>query len=187
MSTMPSPTITTAKELLSLDEPGVCHELVRGELRRMTPAGHWHGDVEILLSEVLSRHVRVNRLGKVYPSDAGFLLTRNPDTVLVPDLAFVQNERLPEACTRGYVPGAPDLAVEVRSPDDSRRQLHRKALSWLRHGARMVWVIDPVATNATVYRSKDDVREIDEGGYLLGGEVVPGFRVRLRRLFPTRR
>ena len=151
----------------------------------MSPAEHWHGGVEMVLGELLSHHVRVNRLGAAFPGDTGFLLARNPDTVLSPDLAFVTNERLPPVYSRGYFPGPPDLAVEIRSPDDTRRQLHERALSWLCHGARMVWVIDPFATNATIYRSKDDVREIGEGGDLQGEDVVPGFRVALRELFRT--
>lgn len=151
----------------------------------MSPAEHWHGGVEMVLGELLSHHVRVNRLGAAFPGDTGFLLARNPDTVLSPDLAFVTNERLPPVYSRGYFPGPPDLAVEIRSLDDTRRQLHERALSWLCHGARMVWVIDPFATNATIYRSKDDVREIGEGGDLQGEDVVPGFRVALRELFRT--
>ena len=183
MSSMPSRPITTAEELLSLDEPGVCFELVRGELRRMSPAGHWHGGVEMVLGELLSHHVRVNRLGRAFPGDTGFLLARRPDTVLSPDVAFVTNERMPPIRSSGYFPGPPDLAVEIRSPNDRRRGLHKRALSWLSHGVRMVWVIDPLAANATVYRSKDDVREIGEDGELLGEDVVPGFRVLLRELF----
>jgi len=183
MSSMPVPRITTAEELLSLDEPGICHELVRGQLRRTSPAGHWHGGVEMVLCELLSHHVRVNKLGRAYSGDTGFLMARNPDTVLSPDAAFVTNERMPPPRSRGYFPGPPDLAVEIRSPDDMRRSLHRKALSWLRHGARMVWVIDPMAADATVYRSKDDVRDVGADGDLLGEDVVPGLRVALRELF----
>ena len=185
MSSMPSRSITTAEELLSLDEPGICYELVRGQLRRMSPAGQWHSGVEMVLGELLSHHVRVNKLGRAFPGDAGFLLARKPDTVLSPDVAFVTRERMPPPRSRGYFPGPPDLAVEIRSPGDRRRSLHERALSWLDHGARMVWVIDPIAANATVYRGKDDVREIGEDGDLLGEDVVPGFRVALRELFRT--
>ncbi|HEX5052575.1 MAG TPA: Uma2 family endonuclease, partial [Planctomycetota bacterium] len=63
---MSSPTITTAEQLLSLREPGCRHELVRGELRRMSPAGYWHGGVGMRLAERLARHVRENRLGLVF-------------------------------------------------------------------------------------------------------------------------
>ncbi|HEU4417445.1 MAG TPA: Uma2 family endonuclease, partial [Planctomycetota bacterium] len=117
--------------------------------------------------------------------ETGFLLARSPDTVLAPDLSFVCTERLPPARTRGYFPGPPDLAVEVRSPDDTRRKVHKKALSWLRHGARMVWVVDPMAESVTVYRGRDDVDELGEEDEAQGGDVVPGFCVRVRDLFAS--
>ena len=184
MPSMPNPTVTTAEQLLLLHEPGFRHELVCGELRRMSPAGHWHGGAGAPLTELLIRHVREHHLGKVFMAETGFLLARNPDTVLAPDLSFVSKERLPPARTRGYFPGPPDLAVEVRSPDDTRKQVHEKALSWLRHGARMVWVVDPMAESVTVYRGTDDVRALGADDEILGGDVVPGFCVRVRDLFP---
>jgi Uma2 family endonuclease len=176
--------VTTAEELLSLHEPGFRHELVRGELRRMSPAGHWHGGAGGPLTELLLRHAREHHLGKVYMAETGFLLARNPDTVLAPDIAFVCNERLPPTRTRGFFPGPPDLAVEVRSPDDTRQQVHEKSLSWLRHGVRMVWVVDPKAERVTVYRSRDEVYELVADDVLQGGDVVQGFRVPVRELFP---
>ena len=186
MSSMPNPTVTTAEQLLLLHEPGFRHELVRGELRRMSPAGHWHGEAGATLTELLVRHVREHHLGKVYMAEKGFLLARSPDTVLAPDLSFVCTERLPPARTRGYFPGPPDLAVEVRSPDDTRKKVHKKALSWLRHGARMVWVVDPMAESVTVYRGRDEVCEFRDDDVVEGGDVVPGFRVPVRELFTDR-
>ncbi|HZN40301.1 MAG TPA: Uma2 family endonuclease [Planctomycetota bacterium] len=185
MSSMPNPTVTTAEELLLLHEPGFRHELVRGELRRMSPAGHWHGGAGATLTELLVRHAREHNLGKTYMAETGFLLACNPDTVLAPDISFVCNERLPPTRTRGYFPGPPDLAVEVRSPEGTRRQLHEKVLSWLRHGTRMVWVVDPAKESVTVYRGTDEVHELREGDEIQGGDVLPGFRVLVRDLFPT--
>lgn len=185
MSSMSNRMVTTAEELLSLHEPGFRHELVRGELRRMSPAGHWHGGAGVTLTELLARHAREHHLGKVYMAETGFLLARNPDTVLAPDIAFVCNERLPPARTRGFFPGPPDLAVEVRSPDDTRQQVHEKSLSWLHHGARMVWVVDPMAERVTVYRGRNEVNELVADDVVEGGDVVPGFRVSVRELFPN--
>ena len=86
---------------------------------------------------------------------------------------------------RSYYSGCPDLAVEVRSPDDTRKRVHTKALSWLHHGARMVWVVDPLAESVTVYRGRNDVHELGGEDVVQGGDVVPGFCVRVRDLFPT--
>jgi Uma2 family endonuclease len=183
MSIMPNPSITTAEDLLSIREPGFRHELVRGELRRMSPAGHWHGGVGMVLAELISRHVREHRLGRAYMAETGFVLSRNPDTVLAPDISFVRQERLPRAFSPGYFPGPPDLAVEITSPNDTYTAVHEKALSWLEHGTRLVWVVDPVAKRATVYRSRDDVRLLGPDDELAGDDVLPGLTVPLRDLF----
>ncbi|MCA8953831.1 MAG: Uma2 family endonuclease [Planctomycetes bacterium] len=73
---MDARTVTTADDLLGLSEPGYRFELVRGELRRKTGAGHWHGAVTNLLTEFLARHVRTNGLGLTYAAETGFLLAR---------------------------------------------------------------------------------------------------------------
>ena len=185
MPTMQSPAVTTAEQLLGLREPGWRHELVRGELRRMSPAGHWHGALGSPLHEFLSRHVRERKLGRAYLAETGFLLTRNPDTVLAPDIAFVRKDRLPADFSPGYFPGPPDLAVEVTSPGETPTEVHEKALRWLEHGTRLVWVVDPIARRVTAYRSRDDIRILGIDDDLHGGEVVPGFAVRVRDLFPA--
>lgn len=70
----------------------------------------------------------------------------------------------------------PDLAVEVLSPDDRPRYVLDKLGEYLGAGVRLVWVIDPGARVATVYRSLTDVRRLEEHEALDGEDVVPGFR-----------
>ncbi|MHC4934337.1 MAG: Uma2 family endonuclease, partial [Planctomycetota bacterium] len=108
--------ITTAEQLLRAGDIGRC-ELVRGELRMMIPPGFAHGRITIKLTGPILKHVEANGLGIVVAAETGFLLARDPDTVRAPDIAFVRAARGPGP-ERGYFPGAPDLAVEVLSPDD---------------------------------------------------------------------
>src|SRR5262245_10966670 len=104
--------LMTADELMRLPGDGQRHELVRGELRTMPPAGWEHGCESTEIAASLAPFVRRHGLGRVAGADTGFWLTRNPDTVRAPDVAFVRRERLPSGeASRGYFPGAPDLAV----------------------------------------------------------------------------
>jgi len=183
MPIMPT-SVTTAEQLLSLREPGLRHELVRGELRRMSPAGYWHGSVVGRLAEFVGRHVREQGLGMAFGAETGFLLAREPDTVRAPDVAYVAQRRLPQQPGPGYFPGPPDLAVEVISPGDSRTEVHEKAVCWLEHGTRLVWVVDPQVRRVTVYRSVDDVRALDDDATLTGDAVLPGFAMPVLELFP---
>ena len=118
-------------------------------------------------------------------AETGFLLARNPDTVLAPDISFVRTERLPTAAAEGFFPGPPDLAVEVISPGDRRTEIAQKVRRWLGHGTRLVWVVDPVARTVAVHEPSGTVRLLGTEDRLTGGDVVRGFAVRVRELFPS--
>src|SRR5207253_9652908 len=113
----------TAKELLNMPDDGLRHELIRGELKKMPPPGHVHGRVAMKFGWRLAQHVETKNLGNVYAAETGFLLETDPDTVRAPDCAFVSRDRLAAiGDVEGYLPGAPDLAVEVISPGRSEER-----------------------------------------------------------------
>lgn len=174
----------TADELLGMPDDGVRRELVRGELREMTPAGSRHGRVAARMQVRLGHYVENNDLGTTYAAETGFRLARDPDTLRAPDVAFIRRERVEQAGDpEGYWPGAPDLAAEVVSPGDSYREVHEKVLDWLNAGTRMVLVVDPASRTVTVYRSPEAVRVLTEADTLDGDDVVPGWQVTVRELF----
>ncbi|HEX7807396.1 MAG TPA: Uma2 family endonuclease [Thermoanaerobaculia bacterium] len=168
----------SADELLQLPDDGFRYELVRGELRKMSPSGARHGEVAANINTSLGPHVRQNGLGKLYGADAGFRLSRNPDTVRAPDLAFVRTERAVR--TAGFFEGPPDVAFEVVSPSDSYTEIDEKTLDWLRAGTRVVVIADPRTMSVRVHRSASahsvtDVLELDD--------VIPGWRMPLAEIF----
>jgi len=178
------PPAFTAEQLLELREPGVCHELVRGDLRRMSPAGHRHGAVTVEIATALRNFVSEQQLGCVYGAEAGFVRTRDPDTVRAPDAAFVRAQRVVPPGP-GYFPGPPDLAVEVVSPSDSYSDVHDKAQSWFAHAAHTVWVVEPTARTVTVVRACDDIRVLTERDRLDGSDLLPGLTCQVASLFPA--
>jgi Uma2 family endonuclease len=181
---MSSTTLVSAEQLLRLPHDGFRYELVAGELRKMTPAGWRHGAVVSRLDELLGRHVRGRRLGLVLGGDTGFLLARDPDTVLAPDIAFIRKDRVPaQAPKEAFWPGAPDLAVEVLSPGDTVNEVDEKAKAWLEAGTVMVWVVNPAWRTVTVYRSPTDIKTLTENDDLDGQDVVPDFRCHISDLF----
>jgi Uma2 family endonuclease len=172
---------TAEQFLVQAAQLGSC-ELINGRVRTMTPPGYRHGLVSQRLAELLSAHVRSQRLGFV-TTETGFVLRRQPDTVRAPDVAFVSKARHERVgATDAFFPGPPDLAAEVRSPDDRLGRHRAKVRSWLAAGCRLVWVIDPKRRSATVYRPGRPPQEIAPTGVLIGGTVVRGFRVQLARL-----
>jgi len=176
--------LVTAEELFSMPDDGFRYELVRGELRKMAPAGHIHGKVAINISTPLAQYVRAHNLGTVYAAETGFKLASNPDTVRAPDVAFIRRDRVEEVGNvEGYWPGAPDLVVEVVSPSDTYSEVEEKVLEWLEAGVRMVIVANPRKRVVTVYRSLTEITVLTEADTLDGADVVPGWKMAVRDMF----
>ena len=176
----------TADELLAMPDDGFRYELVKGELIRMPPSGYEHGVRTVELTTPLHTHVKTNELGVVCAAETGFLLTQDPDTVRAPDIAFISRERVEKiGAVKSYWIGAPDLAVEVVSPGDTVREVEDKVAQWLEAGARMVWVVSPKLRTVTVYRSLTDIVVLAEKDTLDGGDVVPGFQIRVAEIFSS--
>ena len=116
--------------------------------------------------------------------EPGFLLTINPDTVRAADVAFVRRERLEGVGrVRGYWDGAPDLAVEVISPNDLYTEVDEKVAEWLEYGTRLVFVVNPRRRTVAVHRPGQPVRILSENDLLDGEDVVPGWTLPTRDLF----
>lgn len=177
----------TAEELLKLPRGQFRYELVNGELRQMSPAGQNHGKIAARLTIALGRHVEENDLGEVFAAETGFKLREKPDTVRGPDVGFVARARAEKVGeSKGYFPGAPDLAVEVLSPDDTVREVEEKVAEWLEYGTRLVWVVSPKLHAVTVYRSLTDIQTLTENDTLDGEVVIPGFSYSVSKLFAAR-
>ncbi len=112
------PQLMTAEELLYANVPNKRTELVRGRLIVYEPPVGGHGYVAANLAFRLSQHIDVTGAGAVFVGDVGFTLRRDPDTVRGPDVAFVRKDRLPQHMPNTYLEFAPDLVVEVLSPND---------------------------------------------------------------------
>jgi Uma2 family endonuclease len=177
--------VTTAEELLRLPGgEGKRYELIEGQLRVMCAAGFEHGRVASTAVLLLGVHVQATGSGVTLGAETGFILATDPDTVRAPDAAFVSQTRVDAVgTTLGFWPdGAPDQAIDVVSPDDSRPYVRSKALDWLDAGASAVLVLDPRLRSASVYRADDDVRVLTDGELDLS-DAVPGWRVAVAEFF----
>ncbi len=167
-----------------MPDDGFRYELVKGELQRMSPTGDEHGSVTMELAASLHQHVKQNNLGRVYAAETGFKLEGDPDTVRAPDIAFVSMERIQASGKiQGYRGGSPNLAVEVLSPGNTKREMSEKVKDYFAAGARLVWIVNPKSQTVTVYRSLTDIDVLTETDTLEGGEVVPGFQIPVAEIF----
>jgi Uma2 family endonuclease len=172
----------TAEELLGLPDDGLRRELIDGEVRAIAPASGGHGLGAGAIHGHLFVWLRANPIGAVLAAETGFRLGRDPDRVRAPDVAVVLYARRPrQTIGSGYLEGAPDLAVEVVSPADRADELAEKVADWLRSGTPTVWVVY-AGPSLWVHRANRPVEILGADDEVDGGEVLPGFRVRVRDL-----
>ena len=181
---MKAPTkLYTAEDLWQMptDEPW---EIWDGELRKVPGAGSEASSIAGIVFALLWPCVRAGNLGMLTGADGTFIMLREPETVVVPDVAFVRRERLPGgARPKGYAPMAPDLAVELRSPSDRLRDIAAKLALYRRAGVPLVWWVDPARRSVAVYRNGQLAAEAGEGDELDGGDVLPGCRLPVAEIF----
>ena len=173
--------ITTAEQLLVANLPHC--ELIGGELVMMSPAGFDHGRFASRIVAALENHTAQRGLGFVTTAEAGFQLAHDPDTVRAPDVAFVRADRIPSDGVQGFFQGAPDIAVEVVSPNDRANEVVAKVQDWLRAGCAMVWVVDPKNRTVTVHCNGREITVLTVADTLTGGDVLPEFSMRVADVF----
>jgi Uma2 family endonuclease len=183
MSVIPKDRNLVAEDLYGLPDDGRIYELAAGRLLSEPLPGFDHGEVMSEVAQLLGSYVRSQELGIVVCGDTGFILSRNPDTVRGPDVAFIRRDRLPSARLRTYYPGAPDLAVEVLSPGDRPGAVAAKVADYLAAGTLAVWILDPEERTATIFTPGAPARSLREDEDIDGAGVIQGFRCRVSALF----
>lgn len=172
----------TAEQFAQLDVPPWT-ELVRGEVVEMPRPSALHGKIQFRLATWLGRFLMENPLGEGF-TESGFTVERGPDVVRGPDVSFVSAERLEgKAPDQTYLEGAPDLAVEIVSPNDKVVDLDEKIAEYFAAGARAVWVVNPTTERVVAHTSAKLARIYTAEDTLDGGEILPGFELPLAQLF----
>lgn len=174
--------LLTARDLWHMPRGRRRYELVRGWLVEMTPVGPRHGQIASRIDTLLRQFAEAHELGETMV-ETGFCLECRPDTVRAPDVSFLSTERLPSEDHEGFVPGVPDLAVEIISPSERDFDVQAKVMDYLTHGTRLVWVVRPDQRTVTVYRPDGTAQVLRETATLDGEDVVPGFAPSVSKLF----
>ena len=149
----------------------------------MVPPGHMHGSVQARITTELGIQGERAEFGRVF-TEVGIVMSRSPDSVLAPDVAFVVKSNLPvRESPEGYLETIPDLVVEVRSKNDSRVHLDRKVADYIAAGVRIVWVVDPAARSVTAHRGDSGQHVFLEADTVTIDDVIPGFQVAVGDIF----
>lgn len=155
-------------------------ELVRGRAVPVTPTGPTHGRIDNKIARRVGQFVEDRQLGAVY-TNTGFILSRSPDVVRAPDEAFVSAASITRSPPpeNGYWELAPDLAIEVVSPNDSAEDIAAKVADYLAAGVRLTWVLYPRLHQIHVFERGHAPRILAGADSLDGSSVLPEFRLPL--------
>lgn len=183
---IPSPMperVYTPEDLLTMPD-GFRFELIDGKLveRNM---GAKASEVAATVISLVRNHARNHNLGKVFSSDCGYQCFPNhPKQVRFADGSFVARGRLPEErVPQGHMRIAPDLAVEVISPNDIADEVEAKREEWLEAGVRLLWLIYPAIRSVRVYHAGGPCPTLGPKDDLSGQDVLPGFVSKVAELF----
>lgn len=180
MITVASEKRYTPEDLLTM--PGGEHfELVEGRLVEHKMS-FWSSYVAGVIFGMLDRFCRENRLGWVLPEGTSFqCFPALPGRVRRADVSFIRLQRvsLAQATTEGHCPIAPDLAVEVVSPNDTAYDVDEKVREFLDAGVPLIWIVNPEQRTAAIHRARGTGTILRENDEICGEDVIPGFRCRL--------
>jgi Uma2 family endonuclease len=172
----------SGEELLAMGDIGPC-ELVDGRIVPVTPTGGEHAAIEFRLGAALSAFVRERRVGWVLGGEVGIYTKINPDRVRGADIAVISKARLPGGPGRRFLEVAPELVVEILSPDDRWQDTRQKIEEYFAIGVDRVWVVEPDNRDVLVFSSPTDTRKLSETDELKGEGLLQGFTLRVARLF----
>lgn len=179
---MATTTTLTLDEFLALPETEPASEYIDGEVIQKTMPVWDHGVIQRLLSFVLTLYLRAHPIGDAGSEIRCIFGPPGRPRGYIPDYVFVRGARKKP----GDEPfrGAPDLAVEILSPDDRMPRVMRKLRFYLAHGVRLVWLIDPGRRTILVMTPPDTEHLLSEDDMLGGGDVLPGFTCAVRDILP---
>jgi Uma2 family endonuclease len=164
-------------------ELGRC-ELVDGEVINLPPAGPGHSYSCNSFGRIIGNFVAEHKLGRVFSGEAGIHIRRDPPTTRGMDVAYFSYRRLPRGrLPKGFFRIPPELVVEVFGEDSTWEELERKVREYHELGVDMVWIADPGTRSVKQYPRGGQPTLIPSSGVISGGEILPGFAVRVAEFF----
>jgi Uma2 family endonuclease len=170
------------EEFEQLPDDGTHNELFEGELIALAPPKSTHSEIAYTVSWALAPYVRKKRLGRVYV-EAGYRIFCDDRFWIQPDVSFLRQERLKKTTKDGYFDGPPDLAIEVESPSETKRDLMRKAHACLAAGSAAVWIIHPKKREVQVLLASGESSVLTESDTISLPELFPGWKTKVATFF----
>jgi Uma2 family endonuclease len=171
-------------EFLRTLETEPASEYACGEVFQKPMPNRQHAAIQLFLAMVLGPFLDRTRLGQAFTELRCIFGPAGRERTYVPDLCYVSRGRLEFEV---FLRAAPDLVIEILSPDQHMVQFLSKIQFYLLYGVRLVWVIDPSTATITVQAPDVEPAVLGETDTLDGGDVLPGFKVAVGDIFARAR
>ena len=187
MTTVASNSLITPEELERMPN-AVAYELVDGQLVERN-LGAESSAIAAKILGLLFIFLQTHRIGKPFTSEASYqCFGKNRKGIRRADVSFISRERLPGGrVPKGTLAVAPDLAVEVVSPNDTSEEVDSKAMLWLEAGSRLVWIVSPANQTVRIHRPRSaangPISILSAADQITGEDVLPGFTAKVRDFF----
>jgi Uma2 family endonuclease len=157
-------------------------EYIGGEIVEV-PSNPYASNVASRINRRVGNFVEDRDLGYVTDGQGGYIVFGER---YAPDVAFISKSKQPQLAKEGYNPHPPDLAVEVDFPStyESQKKLRVKIANYLAAGT-LVWVVLPEDKVVEVYAPGQPMKLVTLDGELDGGDVLPGFGLPVKDIFPA--
>lgn len=174
--------LITGEELFRRPDLGPC-ELVDGRVVPLTLTSFIHGVLVARIGKRLETYAEQTGRGQSANGDVGIYIRRDPDTVRGADVIYISHERLARSRSTSFLDVAPELVVEVLSPNDRWSCLMEKVADYFSAGVLRVWVVNPRTRRILIYRSPESFVELGAGEVLRDEELLPGFALPVAEIF----
>jgi Uma2 family endonuclease len=179
----PAPGTATENDILVVAEQhGIHCELVDGVLVEK-PVGYYESKVAFILGSYIQAYLRENPIASAAGENGPLRTT--PGQVRLPDISVILNDRLTLKMIKEQkiLDLPPDIAVEVLSESNTKKEMDRKLREYFQAGTRLVWYIDPETEIAEVFTSPDASQRVSGDQELDGRDILPGFSIKLGVVF----
>lgn len=158
-------------------------ELIKGKVNAMSPTNQKLAILESRFARWLGNYVEERNIGEILIGEAGIYTGKNPDTVRGADVLFISYERLAKDPGKTFLDVAPELVIEIVSPNDRWEDLKAKINEYLAIGVDFVWVVEPQTQTIQVYEAGGNIREYRSGEPLPAKGLLEGFELDIQKLF----
>jgi Uma2 family endonuclease len=167
--------------LMRTDTP---YDLIDGRLQEIRFSWADESMTAAWIACLIGPFIREHKLGIATSANGGYVLRRDPDTVVAPDLGFVRRARIPAGGDfEHFFPEPPDLAVEVASSRDNAVGVQRRVELYNAVGVPLVWTVYVQPREVEVHAAGSPPRTLYEGDRLEGGDILPGFTLAVSEIF----